>query len=265
MPQAPRLKWHIAVHRWAAAASGIAQERVRWSDDATPWPSTSDGEWVSLREMSEEAVVWTAYHNRVLTFAAIDVSSVNAGTGQFSVAADLLRTGDGPVRLAGDTPPAGFSGDLWVIRDAPSQLRFASSFLRAMDGQAVEVSDAGALPLRIEGTATTVRVGSELNETTYKQGTQEISVQVRGLDALAVAKRLGLVGQTPKARRILTAANVGLLSVGPVQNVGAALNAGNYEPRAAMTVRLSISDCHIDAVSAIESAIIETEVTGSLD
>lgn len=255
----------VGIHRWVAASSGVAQERVRWSDDVSPWPSTKDGEWVSLRDMGDDSTAaWVEYRERVVEIGPVTIQSIDGASGQFLAEDHGLQTGDGPVRLTG-TAPTGFTGDLWAIRASASRVRFATSFVRAMDGLAIEVVDSGTPPLAITSTAHTVRAGAELTQSTHEMGALEISVQVRGTNAMAVMRRFRIACQAPQFRSLLHSANVGLLSVGPVQNVGAALNAGNYEPRAAMTIRLSIGSVHTDTITVIESADVEADVSGSLD
>lgn len=251
--------WRIAVHRWIVKASKIPQDRVRWADDEAPWPSTKDGLWISLRVMADDGVAWTEYHVRPYSFPDLAVDSVNPASGELGVANLPLFTGDGPVRLAGAGIPSGLeaSKDYWAIRASASSLRLASSLANAIDEIAVEVADTGSLPLSIVATDHTVRSGAEMDEVTKSSGPVEVSIQVRGVGAFERAKETKLRSQAPQTRALLHGANVGLLSAGAVQNVGAALNAGNYEQRAAMTVRLAVSSEHVDTVSAIESVDFE--------
>ena len=252
----------IAIHRWIVAASGIGQERVRWSDDGQPWPKAADGPWISLRMLGgDPGRAWVEHHRRLFALAPLAVSSI-AGN-QLTVAGHPLKDGDGPLRVVGATLPAGLSAavDYWAIREGASALSLAATFENAIDRIAISLGDVGALPLSLETTAQTLRAGAELTEVTREAGVIELGVQCRGGDAFGLLRDARLKAHAPRRRAILHGANVGLLEIGGVQNVGAALNAATYEPRASMTARLSLSSFESDTGTVIDAVEFEETVT----
>lgn len=261
-PAELREPWMLAIHRWVQAASLVPQDRIRWGDSTAPFPSTEDGPWISLRDLGDspngrEFVETVA---RLWSFAPMAIDGVDVATNQIAVAQHPFRDGDGPIQLGGTSLPAGLATlvDYWVIRDSASQMRLASSFLNAMAHTAIDITSTGAGPLTIISTARTRRAGSEAEERTMVPFDMELGVQCRGLDAIAVLRRMRSAGNSEVLCRDLHDANVGLLEIGGIQNLGQALNAGNYEPRASMTVRLSVSPRpYIDTITVIET--IETE------
>lgn len=260
MAQLHSSTWEVAIHRWVVASSDIPQGRVRWADDGQPWPRAEDGPWISLRKLGGGADrAWTEYHARVFDLASVAVTAVIGN--QLTAPGHPLLTGDGPVRVVGSALPGGLAADVdyWVIRDGAALLRFAATFEDAISEVAITLSSSGTLPISIEGTPATRRAGHELLQVTRKAGVFELGVQCRGGDAVPILEAASLVGQSPRARGVLHGGNVGLLEIGAVQNVGAALNAATYEPRASMTVRLSRSADHVDSTTRIDS--FETEAS----
>lgn len=252
----------LAIHRWVQAASGIPQDRIRWGDSTAPWPSTEDGPWISLRDLgdSPNGTNHTTTVARTWLFAALAVGGVDPSTNQVVVEQHPFRDGDGPVQIDGDAPPGGLAElvDYWVIRDNASQVRLATSFLNAMARVSIDITSAGGLPLSIVSTPRTRRAGSEAEVQTMAPFNMELGVQCRGLDATAVLRRMRSAGYSAELCQPLHDANVGLLEIGGVQNLGQALNAATYEPRASMTVRLSVSPRpYVDTITVIET--IETE------
>lgn len=264
MTQSPKTAEEIAIHRWIAASTEVPQARIRWADDEPPWPKLSEGPWVSLRWLGgppERA--WLEYQRRVFDAAPVSVSAVDVATDRITAAGHPYQTGDGPVVLEGAATPGGTTAgvDVWVIRVSASQLQLASTFANAINGEAIDLTSTGSLPLSINSTSRTMRAGEELSQITRKAGAHELSVQCRGLDAFGILKRASVRGEAPRLRELLHVANVGLLSVGNVQNVGAALNAATYEPRASMTVRISIEQSHVDTETIGESFQVEATVS----
>jgi hypothetical protein len=262
--QSPKSTEEVAIHRWVAAATEVPQDRIRWADDSPPWPKLADGPWVSLRWLGgppERA--WIEYHRRTFDAADVAVSAVDVGASRLTAAGHPYQTGDGPVVLDGAAPPGNTTAgvDVWVIRVSSSLLHLAATFADAINGVPITLSSAGTLPLTIKSTTRTMRAGEELSQVTRKVGAHELAIQCRGLDAFGILKRASVRGEAPRLRALLNIANVGLLSVGNVQNVGAAINAATYEPRASMTVRLSIEQSHVDTETIGESFQVEATVS----
>lgn len=252
----------VAIQRWVVSASGIPQERVRWGDDGQPWPRAADGPWISLRLLGGYlGRAWVERHLRVFSLAPLTVTAVVGGN--LTVAGHPLKDGDGPLRVVGETLPAGLAAgvDYWAIREGASALSLAATFENSIDRIAISLSDAGALPISIETTGQTLRTGAELTEVTREAEVIELGVQCRGGDAIGILHAARLKAQAPRRRTILHGANVGLLEIGGVQNVGAAINAATYEPRASMTARLSISSSESDTSTVIDSVEFEETVT----
>lgn len=260
-PKAVRDPWMIAVHRWVQLSSGVPQDRIRWSDSTVPWPSTQDGPWISLRDLGDDGGrEISTTRRRTWTFFTLQATGFDAASDQLQMAQHPFQDGDGPVRLVGDDLPAGLAElvDYWTIRDSAGLFRLASSFGNAIARESVDVGVGGALPIGVASTPTTRRAGAEAEVVTGHMLDLDLSVQCRGLDALGVLRRMRTAGHAEANCTVLHDANVGLLEIGGLQNVGAALNSATYEPRAAMTVRLSVYlGPHIDTVTVIET--IETE------
>lgn len=252
--------WEVAIHRWVVYSTDIPQARVRWGDDSTPWPSAKDGPWISIRELGGGSdAAWTEYRPRVYAFEPLSVTALNGSN--LVVAGHPLQTGDGPLALVGATLPTGLVADAsyWAIRAGAGLLGIAATFENAINEVAITPTG-GSFPFAIESTAATRRAGHELMQVTREDGVLEIGVQLRGAGATALLRAARLKAQSPRARSFLHAANVGLLEIGAVQNVGAALNAATYEPRASMTVRLSRSAEYVDSSTIIESFELEPDI-----
>jgi hypothetical protein len=88
----------------------------------------------------------------------------------------------------------------------------------------------------------------------------ELGVQCRGAEAMAVLRRMRSAAYSEALCAPLLEANVGLLDIGAIQNLGAALNSASYEPRASMTVRLSVAPKpHIETIATIRTVVAERE------
>lgn len=235
---------YLAIHRWVQAASGIPQERIRWADNSSPWPSVDEGPWISIRDLGEsEQNTYTITRRRVYSFLDISVSAI---AGDVLSCMHAFTTGDGPVRITGD------DADYWVIVVGAGSVSLAASFLDARNG--VVASLAGkSLPLAISSTSTTMRFGAEAEHETVGPSTRELSIQVFGLGAMSIARTISTRGRSPKLTAALVAANVGVLGIGGIQNLGASLDSATFLPRAAMTARLSVSQSHIEVVGVIET------------
>lgn len=253
--------WEIAIHRWVVYSTGIAQERVRWSDDGGPQPQLKDGPWVSLRVLGDNGgQAWTEYHRRPFDFAPLSVTAVSGD--QLTTPGHPLQDGDGPVLVVGEALPGGLTAGVgyWAIRAGASLLSLAATFENAINEVAVDLTSSGSLPITIESTAATMRAGHELSQVTREAAVLELAVSLRGGDAMGSLRIARLKAQSPRARGLLHVANVGLLEAGGLQNVGAALNGATYEPRASMTVRLSLSAAHVDTSTFAESFETESDI-----
>jgi hypothetical protein len=249
-------QWKAGVHRWFIAATGMDAQRVPWGDSSAPPLAPKDGDYARLRVIGESGQpAWTERRRRHFPFVPVAVSGVSGS--DLAVAASCpLQTGDGPARVLGSSPPPPLSAvvDYWVLRPSPTTLRLAASFDDAITGVHVALTGSGALPLSIVSTATTVRAGSELDVRTMANSEMSIAIQIRGRNAESLALRLRVAGQSPAALAVLRASNVGLLSIGPVQNVGAALDQAHYEPRISMIVRFAVTNVYSEPGSQLSSA-----------
>lgn len=253
-------QWMAGVHRWVLAATGMDPQRVIWGDSSAPPLAPKDGDYARLRVIGEAGhPAWTERLRRRFSFAQVAISGVS-GSDLAVTSACPLRTGDGPGRVLGSTPPPPLStaSDYWVMRPSPTTLRLAASFDDAIAGVHVEITGAGALPLSIVSTTTTVRAGSELDVRTMANSEMSIAIQVRGRNALSLSSRLRVAGWSPASLAVLRASNVGLLSIGPVQNVGAALDQAHYEPRTSMIARFVIATVYSEPGGQMSSAAWNT-------
>ena len=246
-------RWQGAVRAWIAAGTGIALERVIWADQNTPLPTSAAGAWVSLRELGEASggSDWLAT-SAVPLEVDLEVEVVNAAADSLTITSHGLATGDGPLRLATTGAlPGGLAvdTDYWTIRIDADTLQLAATFLGAVETPTpVAIAGGGAGTHRLISTAATRRAGAEIERTVMGTRTATVSVQCYGgasVDANGAAARLKrtlAALSLPSITAALRAANVGLSDdqVGAVQNVGGVRQVAGFEPRAAMTVQISV-------------------------
>ena len=259
-----REPWMLAIHRWVQGASSIPQSRIRWADSEAPWPSTADGPWISLRDLgdSPNGREFVEVAPRAWSFSPAAVEGVNADANQLQISLHSFRDGDGPVRVTGSALPGGLAAsiDYWAIRDGASLLRLAASFEDAIARAAIDLNSTGALPIAVTSTSATRRAGAEADVLTSAPFNMELGVQCRGAEAMAVLRRMRSAAYSEALCAPLLEANVGLLDIGAIQNLGAALNSASYEPRASMTVRLSVAPKpHIETIATIRTVVAERE------
>lgn len=247
-------RWQGAVRGWIAAGTGIALDRVVWADQNTPLPTSAAGAWVSLRELGEASggSDWLAT-SAVPLEVDLEVEAVNAAADSLTITSHGLATGDGPLRLTTTGAlPGGLAvdTDYWAIRLDVDTLQLAATFLGAVETPTpVVIAGGGAGAHHLTSTAATRRAGAEIERTVMGTRTVTVSVQCYGggasVDANGAAARLkrtlGALS-LPSIKAALRAANVGLSDdqVGAVQNVSGIRQVAGFEPRAAMTVQISV-------------------------
>jgi len=248
------MTWQAAVRQWVSSGSGIALARVLWADQGGPRPSSADGPWISLRELSEASggADWLVTEVAPMTFADLSVAAVSAAADTLTITAHGLQTGDGPVQLEttgtleGGLAPA---TDVWAIRVDANTLKMAATFLAAVETPApIDLTDAGAGAHSVVATEDTRRAGAELMRTVDGTRTVAVSIQCFGgssVDANGAASRLKRIVaalQLPTVRAALKAANVGVGTalIDPVQNVSAVHQVAGFEARAVMQAHLNV-------------------------
>jgi hypothetical protein len=103
-----------------------------------------------------------------LVFADKTVSTVDATDDELDITAHGLTTGDGPVRIeTTGTAPGGLTTatDYWVIVVNAGSISLAASFADALDGEAIDITDAGSGTHTIVDTASTVSADDDITVT----------------------------------------------------------------------------------------------------
>lgn len=263
------------IHGWIVTATGLTADRVRWARQgkAVPRPTTP-GPWISIREIGVEAggPDWTERAAYPLTFADLAIATVDAGADTLTVTAHSRTTGDGPVRIeTTGTAPGGaaIATDYWLIAVDANTLQLAASFVDAMDGVSIGLTDAGAGSHAIASTDDTRRAHAELIATTAGTRTATISIQAyageptdsTGTTAMGYLDRIRAAAALDGVREAMRAEGVAIAVIGQSRDLSVALAGGDFENRAVLEARV-----HVDAPHLTETmTIIETvTATGSV-
>ena len=262
-----------ALHAWILAATGLAEDRIRWAKQGQTIPRpTSPGPFAVLRELGREAggADWGSLTRTPLTFADLAIASVSAATDRLTVTAHGLQTGDGPVRLeTTGTAPGGLAvdTDYWAIRVDANTLQLAATFLAAIETPApVNITGAGTGAHMLVATDDTVRAGAELTATTNGTRTATVEVSYFGgaatgdTSAVTMLSRAHAALALPSLRETMRAAGAVVASTEPIRDVSAVIAGATFEPRAVLTARIHVAAPRLtESLSVIESA----EATGT--
>lgn len=265
-----------AVTGWVATATGLSASgtaaRILWAGQgkAVVRPSGS-GAWVSCAELGDEAggADWSRLAPNPLTFADLAIAAVDARADTLAITGHGRATGDGPVELATDgTAPGGLAvaTPAWLIRVDDDTVKLAATFLDAMDGVAIDITDAGTGAHRLIARADTVRAGAEILATTH--GTRTVTVRLTAFGGgatgdgkpRATLDRVRAAAALEGVNEAIRAEGCAIASCGAIQDVSAAIAGVDFEPRAVMDVRLHITApavtetlTRIDSVTATQT------------
>lgn len=251
-----------AIHTWVVAASGLSSAKVFWAEQrglrpAAPFITLQLG---ATRGYGLDGV---DVENNPLVIADDTVESVDAGADTLTLTAHGLLTADGPVRFSTTgTLPGGLAvdTDYWLIKVDADTLKVASSFLNALDGTAINLSDTGSGTHSLEDTGETERQGSEIAHKARGQRNVTLTMQCFAEDATGTARagaildavRAGAV--LPTARDALRVAGVGLADFDAITPISAVVGTTQWEPRAVMTCRFFIASEKSELGTYIERA-----------
>jgi len=253
-----------AIHAWVVAGSGLPAASVRWAQQTDPRPA---GAYISVRIRSLRPVGqdWVDVEDLPLVFADKAVSAVSTAANTLTVTAHGLLTGDGPVRLTTTgTAPGGLAlaTDYWAIRVDENTLQLVATFLGAIETPApIDITSAGTGAHAIVDTADTRSAGAEVTATARGVRQMTISMQAfAGPDGTGIGSTapVGLLhgvasaAVLPSRTAAMQVAEVGILSLGPVQSIDGKLGLGLFEPRALLEVQASASAEMVETATYIE-------------
>lgn len=256
-----------AIRAWVVEGTGLADGLVYFAQ-GKPRPQATH---VALTTLTDRSVSdgWVRYAQNFLTFADLAVESVDEVGDTLESAAHARQTGDGPVRLTTTgVAPGGLAvaTDYWVIVDDADNVQLATTFKRAMAGQAIDITDAGTGDHAIVDTATTQRQGEELTE--YAEGVDRIEVQLQCIatppagpsTARAILSKLKRRSSLSKMNAQLRAAGLGLIGFETIQSTNPIANTTTFEPRAITVVAFHVTTQE----SSTQTVIAQVEVTNQL-
>lgn len=265
----PGIAWSTvedALQSWIATATGIASTSVIWglqNDQRPPTP------FVTLRVMNvlRTGLDWRNYADAPLVLTPITITGEAGGV--FLAPAHGLKQGDGPVQVMSTlTLPGGLAAvtNYWAIPVDVDHLQLASTFLDAWVPTPVVVTDAGTGTVTVVSTANTRRAGAELNALSRGMRRVTLSVQCFGGDADGAASPTALldavVSALPGRAKLLRAAGVGVMQTSAVGSTDGIVNATVLEPRATLTLTLSLKSEVQDPDTYIERVVATPTVDG---
>lgn len=257
-----------ALQNWVVYCTGLAADHVVWGGQQAP-RMTQPGIVMKLMLLDDDGLPWVDAENNYLTFSDITITSVTGDT--FTAVAHGLETGDGPVRLDGADLPLNTDDetDYWVIRTGADTFKLADSYVDAMATVPVPVTlgDAGSGAMLLVDTETTQRTGEEIDlvQRSLLKATLTLECYTSsgvGIDmAQAVLWRVAAKRLLPTALEILQDANIGVIQVGRILNIGGTQDLVLFEPRALVDVLLHLTSEETENISSIERTEIMNEDT----
>ncbi len=236
-----------ALQAWFVAGSGLATARVIFAGQNLNRPA-GDGAYIAIRLKTIDTIGcdWSDVEARPLTVAATSITSVDFATGVFTRAAHGRATGDGPILLTTTgTLPAGSElvTPYWFIRTGVNTFKLAESFLLAIAGTAITLTDAGLGVHTFTGTADTLQAGAEV--THYARGNRRVVLEATcypprdaedATEAHAILSEVIAHAALPSRRTALSRAGIGMAKLGTVQQLDGVINSTRFEPRSLFTI-----------------------------
>lgn len=252
-----------AIAAWVFAGSGLATGQVAWARQVGKRPPSPP--WISMRiiALPPHGIDYADYNENFLSLSDDVIESVDAGADTMTLTAHAYETGDGPVQLTTTgTLPAGLAlaTDYWLEVVDPNTVKVAATFPDAMNGVAIDITDAGAGTHTISATATTRRSTEEVTATVRGSRIATLSLQCFGGDALgsssplAILDAVGAAAALPDVAAALHAANIGVLSIGGASEIDGLVGRALFEPRAVAQHRLHLP---LELAAAAPSSVIE--------
>lgn len=258
-----------AIAAWVFAGSGLPVGRVIWAQQAGDRPPAAP--WIAMRllALTPHGIDYDEQVEQVLAVADDDVETVTAGADTLTLTGHGYQTGDGPVRFTTTgTLPAGLelATDYWLEVIDVDTVRVAATFPDAMNGDPIDITDAGSGTHTISTTADTRRQGEEVLDRVRGSRIATLALQCFGggaTGATAPAMLLDAVGAAaalPSVMAALGAADVGVIELGAVQSIDGLVGEALFEPRAVAQHRLHLP---LELAAAAPSTVIEyVTVTG---
>lgn len=259
-----------AIRQWVVEGSGLDDGLVFW-EAGKPRPAVAHI-CMAFTKDEQKADGWTGFVKVFLDLDDGAIVSVDDVANTLEITAHEYKRGDGPVHLGTTgTAPDGLAiaTDYWVIVDDVDHIKLATTFKRAMAGQAIDILDEGTGDHEISTRPTTRRQGEELLE--YAQGINRIEVQLQcfaqgptgGNTARAILSRLARRSSLTANGEILNAAGVGLIGFEPIQATRPIVNTTVFEPRAITVAAFHITTEETSVQTVIEQLEVTSGFTGT--
>lgn len=271
----PGIPWTTvedAIQAWVAFSTGLAGTSVIWALQNDARPATP---FITLRVMSvhRTGLDWRDFVTNPLTFPAIAVTGVGVSPANTLTAPNHgLFQGDGPVQVASSgTIPAGLAAltDYWAIPVDANTLQLAASFFDAWTPVPVAITSAGSGTITLNATANTLRAGKELTARSRGMRRVTLSVQAFGGSADGSASPTALldavVANLPGQAQALRTAGVGVMDCGPVGSTEGVIDATVMEPRATLTLVISLKSEVQDPTTIIERVNVTPTIDGTTE
>lgn len=244
-----------ALQDWVVLGSGLNDDHVIWEQQSGPTPT---GVYCTLKIIGIRIIGrdWTDFDNNPLI---VDLTASALGSSTIDIAAHNLQTGDGPIQLAGASLPAGLVEDTnyWVVRVDADTIRLSSTFLNAMAGTTLTFSG-GSLPLDLDSTDDTERVGQELSRKV--RGVRELMVSVQCFGSSTGPNGAAIKMHDVQTRSFaedviesMSAVGVSILRFGNMNVFDGLVGQGRFEPRARFDVTCSLSSEVEDFINYIDT------------
>ncbi len=254
------IAWATVEKAWqdfVVACTGLADTNVMWTD-GKPRPA---GTYVSLwlGNVSSFGNDWAEAKRNPLVLADDVVESITASV--LTLTAHVYLTGDGPIRLSTTgTAPAGLAiaTDYWIVKTGANTIKLATSYLRARAGTTITITGAGTGAHTLVDTASTLRTGQEVKQTSRGIRKCELTLQCFATPAAGLVAASAL----PSKAAILSAAGIGFTGFDAVQAVPAFTNGTVFEPRAVVACGFYLESVLTETGSNIETAEITDLDTG---
>lgn len=265
-----------ALIAWAVAASGYAEDAVRWAQQPSPRPG---GAYI---ELNAQALLplgtdWIETRDNPLVFADKPVSAVSTSLDQLTVTAHAITTGTGPVRVTSSgTVPGGLTAgvDYWAVAVGANALSLATTHALAVAASPtiVDITSAGTGSIAIVDTVDTRTQGAEIQRATRGVRELVLGVQVfagpagRGFGVSAPLWTLNtLIASLAQDvyRDALYTAGLGFQQAETMTALQGGLGQGILEPRAATRLRFGVTSELIGTATYIEFVEI-TDTTRSV-
>jgi hypothetical protein len=264
-----------AIHAWVVAGSSLSESQVVWTQqpDAPRPPEPAIMLKFYVIDESHQPMVDT--EDNPLVFSDLTVSAVS-GNNLTSTTHDLLN-GDGPVTISSTlTLPSPLEEDTnyWVIKVDDDTISLAATYTNSGGWYSgnpqtpITLTSTGSGVITISDTSATLRAGEEILH--VARGVTRLglslychtSTGVSMGSAMAILRRVGERARLPSQKAILSAANIGLVSVERTRPLYGTKDALLFEPRAWVDIHMTLPFEVSETGSIIGRTDIENLTTG---